>query len=93
MEKIMNKKIIIILLVLVLAGGGYYYWKTQMHKSVAEQAVKDIQETAAGVAENVSKGVLPAIDTGAVNPLESAQSANPYDKTNPFSNIKVNPFE
>ncbi len=37
--------------------------------------------------------VLQAIDTGAVNPMESAQSANPYNKTNPFSNIKVNPFE
>lgn len=24
---------------------------------------------------------------------ESVQSANPYDSTNPFSNIKVNPFE
>ena len=40
-----------------------------------------------------SAGVLPAIDTGATNPIEGAQSANPYDKTNPFSNIKVNPFE
>lgn len=28
-----------------------------------------------------------------VNPTESVQNANPYDKTNPFSNIKVNPFE
>lgn len=26
-------------------------------------------------------------------PVESEQSANPYDKTNPFSDIKVNPFE
>jgi len=29
-----------------------------------------------------------------VNPaVESVQSANPYNKTNPFSNIKINPFE
>ncbi len=79
----MTKKYIIISLVLlvsVLVGGGYY-WKTQMQKSPT------------GVIENVSEGVLPAIDTGAVNPMESAQGANPYDKTNPFSNIKVNPFE
>lgn len=81
----MNKKLLLIVLIVVvlaLVGGGYYYYYWQ--KSAAEQAVKDIQETA---------GVLPAINTGAVNPLESAQSANPYDKTNPFSNIKVNPFE
>ena len=31
--------------------------------------------------------------TGVVGPIESTQSANPYDKTNPFSNIKTNPFE
>lgn len=29
-----------------------------------------------------------------VNPtVESVQNANPYEKTNPFSNMKVNPFE
>lgn len=92
----MNKKLLIIISVVVflaLVGGGYYYWKTQMQKSAAEQAVEDIQKTAEGVAGDVSKGVLPEIDTGAVNPMESAQSANPYDKTNPFSNMKVNPFK
>lgn len=31
--------------------------------------------------------------TGVINQTESVQSANPYDSTNPFSNIKVNPFE
>jgi len=28
-----------------------------------------------------------------VSPTESTQSANPYEKTNPFSDIKINPFE
>lgn len=79
----MNKKytlIVLVLLIFVLAG-GVYFWKTKMQKS------------ATGTTEDISKGVLPAIDTGVVNPTESAQGANPYDKTNPFSNIKVNPFE
>lgn len=31
--------------------------------------------------------------TDAVSPMETVQVANPYDKTNPFSDIKVNPFE
>lgn len=70
-----------ILLILVLVVGGVYYWKTKTQKSTTN------------VAGDVSVGVLPAINSGAVNPLESAQSANPYDKANPFSNIKVNPFE
>ncbi len=90
----MNKKTILILFVLlVLAGSGYYFWKTQTQKSVAEQAAEDLQKTTVEVTEDVSKSVLPTIDTGAVNPLESAQGTNPYEKTNPFSKIKVNPFE
>lgn len=39
------------------------------------------------------QNLLPAIDTGAINPMENVQSANPYQKTNPFSDIKVNPFQ
>lgn len=39
------------------------------------------QQTTAGVVSPV------------VSPVENVQSANPYDKTNPFSNIKVNPFD
>ncbi|MFA5773170.1 MAG: hypothetical protein WC908_00660 [Candidatus Paceibacterota bacterium] len=80
----MSKKYIIVgsvLLVLVLVGVGYYYWKSKTQKSATE------------VAGDVSVGVLPAMDSGAINPLESAQSANPYDKANPFSSIKINPFE
>lgn len=81
----MSKKYLIvflILVVLILAGGGYYL-KTKMQKPVATT----------GVSEEISKTVLPAIDTSAAVPAESAQSADPYEKTNPFSNIKVNPFE
>jgi len=80
----MSKKYIImvsVLLILVLVGGGYYYWKSKTQKSATD------------VAGDVSVGVLPAMDSGAINPLESAQSANPYDKANPFSSIKINPFE
>ena len=77
----MSKKYITVLWVLLavcLIGGVYYWWS--MSKSSVEQA-------------NVSQQIVPTIDTGAVNPMESAQSANPYDKTNPFENVKVNPFE
>ena len=81
----MSKKYLIailVLAVLVLAGGGYY-WKTKMQKPV----------TAPDAAGEISETVLPAIDTSTVNPAENIQSADPYEKTNPFSNIKTNPFE
>ena len=81
----MSKKYLIVVLILVtliLAGGGYY-WKTRMQKPAP----------AADTVEEISETVLPAIDTSTANPAESIQSVDPYEKTNPFSNIKINPFE
>lgn len=43
-----------------------------------------------------SKPVTPVITpttTPIPTPVENVPNANPYDKTNPFSNVKVNPFE
>ena len=91
----MTKKYIIIVLVLLilgLAGGGYYYWKTNMQKSPTEQAVEDIQKTIESVNQDVTQGVLPVIDT-TVNPMENAPDINPLSNTNPFSDVRVNPFE
>ena len=89
----MTKKYIIIALVLLLIlGGGYYYWKTNMQKSPTEQAVEDIQKTVDAINQDVSQGVLPVIDA-TVNPMENAPDTNPLSNTNPFSDVKVNPFE
>jgi len=33
------------------------------------------------------------LTTGVINQTENVQSANPYSATNPYSDIKVNPFE
>lgn len=46
---------------------------------------KMLQKTAVDVAS--------PIVTPTNTPVENEQTANPYDKTNPFSDIKVNPFE
>lgn len=91
----MTKKytiIILVSLILGLVGGGYYYWKINIQKSSTEQAVEDIQKTVESINQDVSRGVLPAIDT-TVNPMENAPDTNPYTNTNPFSDVKVNPFE
>ena len=77
----MNKKyiiIILVLLILVLVGGGYY-WHWQSKKS----GVEVITETANGE-------VLPSVST---NPLDNKPNVNPIDQTNPYKNIKTNPFE
>ena len=92
----MSNKILIILLVVVaiLAAGGYFYWSKFLKTapSATEQAVEDIQKTVDSINENLTQGVLPAIDA-AVNPMENVPNTNPYSNTNPFSGIKVNPFK
>ncbi|MDD5043186.1 MAG: hypothetical protein PHD51_00760 [Patescibacteria group bacterium] len=95
----MNKKLLIVvlaMLILGLAGGGCFLW-IKFHKpsvtKQAEQAVTDIQEAVESINQGVAKGVLPDMDAVVINPLEDVPDANPYKNTNPFSNIKTNPFE
>ena len=64
-----------------------------MQIPIAEQMDEAVQKATVPVSEIIPTGVMPTIDTGTVNPLENAQGANPYDKTNPFSDMKTNPFE
>ncbi len=79
----MSKKYLVIFIVLVILvlAGGVYYWQTKLQKPALVAVVSPVVSS------------TPVTPVTSVNPLESAQSANPYDKTNPFANIKVNPFE
>ncbi len=91
----MNKKLLIgilVVLVLCLVGGGYYWW-TSYKKSVpsdAEKAAADLQTTIESVNQNMTKGIF---DTTTANPMENVPNVNPYKNTNPFSDIKTNPFQ
>ncbi len=75
----MNKKTLVIILaaVVVLAAAAFFYW----YKKTGTGPVNII--------DDVTKGVLPSINT---NPLENKPDINPADKTNPYTNIKTNPF-
>ncbi|MCX6753494.1 MAG: hypothetical protein NTV03_00315 [Candidatus Nomurabacteria bacterium] len=76
----MNKKLlIIVVVVLVLIGSGYYYWKIK-----PQQKAEDIQKTKANISADVGNNVTPDMTT---------PDANPYSKTNPFTNLKTNPFQ
>lgn len=78
----MNKKLLIIVLVvviLILAGGSYYYWKIK-----PQQTADDLQKTKANISADVGNNVSPDVTT---------PDANPYSKTNPFTNLKTNPFQ
>lgn len=87
----MNKNIIVaIVIIAVLAVGGYFYWTkwrggvSTPQQQAVEDAAKAIDEASKNVTENVTQGVLPTIET---------PDTNPVTKTNPFSNVKTNPFQ
>ena len=67
-----------VLAIAAIAVGWWYY-----QKSAGSDAVKENLGTEA------AKGTLPSINT---NPMENAPDTNPVSKTNPFSNLKTNPF-
>ena len=87
----MSKKTVISILaaVVIIAAAGWYYWYYPKPEpaSPVEQAGSAVEE----LSEQTSQGVLPAIDPGS-NPLKDAPDVNPVSKTNPFTNIKTNPF-
>jgi len=96
----MNKKIlsiVLVVIVLILIGGGYYYWKIKIQKvseapkSATEQAIDDVQRMAASTSANIGSSVSPNVAVPTVNPITT--DVNPYSETNPFSNLKTNPFK
>lgn len=93
----MDKKIIITMIaaiVIVLLGiGGYFYWTKTRVQTPQEQSQQIIGETTDVLNQSVSQGVLPSVDTEQVNPLKNNPDINPVNKTNPFTDIKTNPFQ
>jgi len=92
-----NKKTLIILIVLItivlliaLGTGGYIYWNKWKKLQVGKDALEKSGEAAETITGSATKGVLPSLGT---NPLENKPDINPADKSNPFKNIKTNPFE
>lgn len=93
----MNKKTFIILIVLIaivlliaLGAGGYIYWNKWKKLNAAKDALEKTGEATETITNSATKGVLPSLGT---NPLENKPDINPADKSNPFKNIKINPFE
>jgi L-asparagine transporter-like permease len=99
----MNKKMLIVGAVMIgagiVTGGGYYWWTVSRKTSSASlapasagQALADIQNTMVSVNSGMIDQLFAA-DADAPDGEESLPDANPYRNANPFSDLKVNPFE
>ncbi len=88
----MNKKLLIATIVaLALLVAGYWYWKNTTTLTPEEQALQKAEDSANVLTKNTTQGVLPSLDVNA-NPVGNLPDTNPVNKTNPFSNVKTNPF-
>lgn len=82
----MNKHLklyLIALIVIVAAIIGFLQW--QKYKT-AQAPI----ETPAGIGSDLYQN--PANNLPAVNPLDNKPEVNPLTQTNPYKNIKTNPF-
>ena len=91
-----NKNIFIlvaVILLVVLGVAGYFYWQNYLspaakERAVLENAAEKATDAGQAITDSASKGVLPNMDTSAAVGA-AASAAN----TNPFSDIKTNPFK
>ena len=89
----MKKSILTLIVVVIVIGlviGGYFYWKKYIKVSPEIKAVENAGDSAQKITDSATQGILPEINA---NPLENKPEVNPVDKTNPFKDIKTNPFE
>ncbi len=92
MEK-KNIFILIVVILIILGVAGYFYWQKYQSPAAKESAaLENAVDATQAITDSASKGVLPSMNVQ-TNPLEKAPDTNPINKTNPFSNIKTNPFK
>lgn len=88
----MDKKLLIAVAVVLLAA-GYWYWQSTKEVLTPEQEVlQGAGDAAQAITDSATQGVLPSMDVQS-NPLSDVPDVNPTAKTNPFSEMKTNPFE
>lgn len=85
----MNKKYLVVAVVLVIvAVAAVLIMNFQTDQSVETNIV---DAPADDLNKQATQGAMPSIDPKS-NPMENAPDINPVSNTNPFSDIKTNPF-
>lgn len=82
-NKFMKKGLVVVVVILIVAVVGYF-----AYKFVKEKGLPGGLPFSLGGAEN--DGGASQINT---NPLGEVPEINPVDKTNPFKDVRTNPFE
>lgn len=82
-----NLKIYLLILALVILGIiGFFWWQTDRQSTEAPKGLgSELYQD--------QNTINPADNLPAVNPLENKPETNPLSGTNPFSDLKTNPFK
>ncbi len=78
----------VVVILIVSAVIGYLYYK-KIKSQYGANVLNEAGDTAGKITESATQGVLPSINT---NALENKPNVNPADAANPIKNIKTNPF-
>jgi len=89
----MKKGLIILIIVIVSAIASWYFFLRQPAEPapVAVEPATALQEAAESVTNSIASSVSAVTVPNATEKI--ANETNPVEKTNPFSDLKVNPFE
>ena len=80
--------IVVAIIVVVLLGAAYWWFGLREVKTPEEKATESFEKSL----QSAGAGTLPEINPLS-NPLEEVPDINAVSKTNPFKDIKTNPFE
>lgn len=86
----MDKKKLLSAIVLVVAAMAIVLVLVIKSKQDKGRVFENVGNESDTITEKAAEGTLPDLNA---NPLKKAPDTNPVSKTNPYSDIKTNPFE
>ncbi|MBI2064815.1 MAG: hypothetical protein HYT62_02035 [Candidatus Yanofskybacteria bacterium] len=78
-----------VVIAIAILSAVYFFFLKGEPANVGDKALQQTSGSAESITDTATEGVLE-IDT---NPLKKAPDTNPVIKTNPYSEVKTNPFE
>lgn len=91
----MKKGLLVLIVIIVIALAAYWYFVYQAPAEpapVAAESATTLEEAADDITDTISDSVLPSVTLP--NAAEKiSEDVNPVEKSNPFADLKINPFE
>ncbi|MDP1706450.1 MAG: hypothetical protein Q8L36_01380 [bacterium] len=90
----MKKDIIILIVIVIVALAAYWYFVYQTPAETTptgEEPAAALEEAATNISNTIASSVSAITVPNAAEKI--SQETNPVEKSNPFTDLKTNPFE